>query len=210
MMRVIREVCLGIVCLNLWGCANTQPTHFYLLRAMDVSSSSTSQETKLSGIALGVGPITIPKYLDRPQIVTRVSAHEIDLAEFHKWAAPLKENISLVLEENLSALLSTQGIVSYPWNRSQVPDYQLSVDIMQLDATKNQNAMFKVRWTLAREDGRKVLHNKMSQFSEVLRGSGYEGLVAAMSRMLTTFSQEIADAISAIPPSSATVSSSSE
>ena len=183
--------------LNLWGCVNTQPTHFYLLRAMDSSTHSAMLDTKKSGVSLGLGPISFPKYLDRPHIVTRISSHEINLAEFHKWAEPLKENVTNVLKENLSALLSTDRIVQYPWKRSNLPDYQLSLDVIQLDGTKSQEAMLKVRWTLMENDGKHVLQKKTSQFSEIVRGPKYEDLVEAMSRILATFSQEIADAIHA-------------
>ncbi len=196
MIRGIVGLGMVIVCmLNLWGCANTQPTHFYLLRAMDSSTNSVMVETKKSGVSLGLGPISFPKYLDRPHIVTRISSHEIDLAEFHKWAEPLEDNVANVLDENLSALLSTDRIVQYPWKRSNLPDYQLSLDVIQLDGQKNQEAMLKVRWTLVADDGKRLLQKKTSQFSEILRGSEYEDLVEAMSRMLASFSQEIADAI---------------
>ncbi len=203
MMRGI--VGFGVVTvwvLNLWGCVNTQPTHFYLLRAMDSSTNSVMLETKKSGVSLGLGPISFPKYLDRPHIVTRISSHEIDLAEFHKWAEPLKENVANVLDENLSALLSTDRIVQYPWQRSNLPDYQLSLDVIQLDGQKNQEAMLKVRWTLVADDGKRLLQKKTSQFSEILRGSEYEDLVEAMSRMLASFSQEIADVINTRSPAS--------
>jgi len=203
MMRGI--VGFGVVTvwvLNLWGCVNTQPTHFYLLRAMDSSTNSVMLETKKSGVSLGLGPISFPKYLDRPHIVTRISSHEIDLAEFHKWAEPLEDNVANVLDENLSALLSTDRIVQYPWQRSNLPDYQLSLDVIQLDGQKNQEAMLKVRWTLVADDGKRLLQKKTSQFSEILRGSEYEDLVEAMSRMLASFSQEIADVINTRSPAS--------
>jgi len=188
--------------LNLWGCVNTQPTHFYLLQAMDSSTNSVMVETKKSGVSLGLGPISFPKYLDRPHIVTRISSHEIDLAEFHKWAEPLEDNVANVLDENLSALLSTDRIVPYPWKRSNPPDYQLSLDVIQLDGQKNQEAVLKVRWTLVADDGKRLLQKKTSQFSEILRGSEYEDLVEAMSRMLASFSQEIADVINTRSPAS--------
>jgi len=196
MMRSIRGLCVvTVVMLNVWGCANTQPTHFYLLRGMEASERSTMLEAKNSSLSLGLGPISLPKYLDRPQIVTRISSHEIDLAEFHKWGAPLKDNLSSVLLENLSILLSTNRIVEYPWNRSNLPDYQLSLEVMQFDGTKSQVASLNVRWRLAGDDGKKVLQEKTSQFSEVIGGSDYVDLVEAMSRMLATFSQEIAEAL---------------
>ncbi len=184
-----------VVCLvNLSSCANTQPTHFYVLRAID-SVSGVSLETQQSPFSLGLGPISLAKYLDRPQIITRKNSHEIHLAEFHKWGAPLKEHVSDILEENLSQLLATDGIVSYPWKRSNLPDFQLSLDIIQFDGRQSEEAVLRVRWVLAEDDGRRVLHKKTSQFSEIIQGPAYEHLVEAMSRLLSSLSREIADAI---------------
>ena len=148
MNRIIRSFGLCVACvgvLNVLGCGTSQPAHFYLLRAMSPDSDAGLSETKASSLSLGLGPISLPKYLDRPQIVTRISSHEIDLAEFHKWGAPLKDNLVSVLHENLSKLLSTNRIVEYPWNRSTLPDYQLSLEVMQFDGTKNQEATLSVR-----------------------------------------------------------------
>jgi len=201
MMRGARGLGVATACLlTLWGCANTQPTHFYLLRAMDSSTHSVMVETPRSGVSLGLGPIRFPKYLDRPHIVTRLSSHEIDLAEFHKWAEPLKDNVINVLNENLSALLSTDRIVQYPWKRSNPPEYQLSLDVIQLDGKKHQEAVLKVRWTLVGNKGKRILQKKTSQFSEILRGSDYEDLVEAMSRMLASLAREIADIINVPSP----------
>ena len=198
MNRIIKGFGISVACvfvLNFLGCGTSQPSHFYLLRAMPPASVSDLSDTKLSRLSLGLGPVTFPKYLDRPQIVTQASTHEVELAEFHKWAEPLSENTSHVLAENLSTLLSTDRIVQYPWKRSIVHDYQLSLDVIQFDGTKSQEAVLKVRWTLVGDDGKSVLQKKTSHFSERLRGSDYEDLVEAMSRMLVTLSEEIADVI---------------
>jgi len=116
------------------------------------------------------------------------------------WEEPLQKNVANVLQENLSALLSTDGIVQYPWKRSEPLDYQLSLEVIQFDGTKSQEAVLKVRWTLVGEDGEIVLQKKTSQFTEILRGPEYEDLVEAMSRMLDSLAQEIADTIKT-PPS---------
>ena len=203
MNRIIKSFGLCVACvgvLNVLGCGTSQPAHFYLLRAMSPDSDAGLSETKASSLSLGLGPISLPKYLDRPQIVTRISSHEIDLAEFHKWGAPLKDNLVSVLHENLSKLLSTNRIVEYPWNRSHLPDYQLSLEVMQFDGTKNQEVSLSVRWRLAGDDGKRVLQEKTSQFSEIIQGSDYEDLVEAMSRMLALLSREIADALNSGSP----------
>lgn len=200
MNMIIKSFCVSVACvcvLNFLGCGTSQPAHFYLLRALSPANASGLSEAKPFRGSLGVGPITFPQYLNRPQIVTKASAHEVELAEFHKWAEPLQENTINVLRENFSALLSTDRIVLYPWKRSNLPDYKLSLEVIQFDGTKSQEAVLKVRWTLVGDNGETVLQEKASQFSERLRGPDYEDLVEAMSRILATFSKEIVDTINA-------------
>jgi len=205
MNRFIRGFRISIACvfmLNFLGCGTSQPSHFYLLRALSLDSVSGLSEPKQSNVSLGLGPITFPKYLDRPQIVTKASAHEVELAEFHKWAEPLQENVANVLQENLSALLSTDRIFQYPWKRPSLLDYQLSLDVIQFDGTKSQEAVLKVRWTLVGEDGETLLVEKTSYFTEPVGGLDYEDFVQAMSRTLDSLSKEIADAINDRSPAS--------
>ena len=207
MNRIMKGFGICVACLfvlNILGCGTSQPAHFYLLRALSPAPASTLSDSKTSNFSLGLGPISFPKYLDRPQIVTRTSAHEVDLAEFHKWAEPLNENASHVLAENLAALLPTNQIVPFPWNRSNPPDYQLSMDVIQFDGKKNQEAVLKVRWTVMGDEGNTLFLQKTSQFSEPLGSSDYEELVEAMSRMLASLSKEIANAINDRVPASST------
>jgi len=127
---------LCLCCMVLVGCPSTQPSKFYVLTPI---SFPEQQGDILSGphaLAIGIGPIEIPDYLDRPQSVKRRSLQELDLAEFHKWAEPLNENVSHVLAENLSALLSTDRIEEYPWRSSISVDYQVIVDVLQFDGTR--------------------------------------------------------------------------
>ena len=202
MNMIIKVFRLSVVCvcaLNFLGCGSTEPSHFYLLRALSPDNVSGLSEAKPFSQSLGVGPITFPQYLNRPQIVTKASAHEVELAEFHKWAEPLQENATNVLQENLSALLSTDRIVQYPWKRSNLPDYKLSLEVIQFDGTKSQEAVLKVRWTLMGDEGKSRLIEKTSHFTEPVVGPDYEDFVQAMSRTLDSLSQEIADAIKGLP-----------
>jgi uncharacterized lipoprotein YmbA len=138
--------------------------------------------------------------LDRPQIVTQSSAHEVDLAEFHKWAEPLNENVSHVLAENLSALLSTDRIEEYPWRSSTPVDYQVTVDILQFDGIKGGEAVLVARWSLLGHDEKTILTTKKTNVIQHPTSQDYEALVEAMSQILMDLSREIAQAIKALPP----------
>jgi uncharacterized lipoprotein YmbA len=205
MNRIIKGFRISVACvfmLSFLGCGTSQPSHFYLLRALSPASASGLSETKQSSLSIGLGPVTFPEYLNRPQIVTKASAHEVELAEFHKWAEPLQDNAANVLQENLSALLSTDRILQYPWKRPSLLDYQLSLDVIQFDGTKSQEAVLKVRWALVGEDGETLLVEKTSYFTEPVGGLDYEDFVQAMSRTLDSLSKELADAIKGLPSES--------
>src|SRR5215475_4363631 len=60
---------LGLLLLVLAGCANTPPTQFYILPTLASADSAAANRD----LTIGVGPVTLPPYLDRPQIVTNAS-----------------------------------------------------------------------------------------------------------------------------------------
>ena len=147
---------------------------------------------------IGIGPITLPAYLKRNQIVTRNSENELKLAEFHLWAEPLKENIARVLMENLSNLLNTNRIIIYPWRASSSVAYQVILDVVRFDVGTDGNAVMKVYWTVYGRDGKEELFKKKSTFLSPVGSEDYHEIVAAQNRTLMEFSREIASTIKRI------------
>jgi len=189
-----KSIGLILVLLALAGCgATSQPSKFYLLNAL---SSSGHAMTKVPvGLAIGIGPIDIPEYVDRPQIVTRMSANELSLAEFHKWAEPLKDNIPQVLVENLSVLMKTDQVVRYPWKRSTPIDYQITIDIARFDTAPDNEAHLVARWQVFGEDTRVILDTKKSHFIAMLQGADYASIVSALNETIHDLSQAVATSI---------------
>ncbi|MGP0594369.1 PqiC family protein [Nitrospira sp. T9] len=195
-----RIIVACVTLLTVFGCGTSQPSHFYLLRALSPSSVSGLSDTNTSSLTFGLGPVTLPKYLDRPQIVTKTSAHEVDLAEFHKWAEPLSENVSHVLAENLSVILSTDRIEQYPWRRTTPMDYQIVVDVLQFDGTRGGEAVLSARWSLLGGDELTVLTTRKTHVTHHPTSQDYEAVVEAMSQNLEDLSREIAEAIKLLLP----------
>src|SRR5215510_9952978 len=96
--------------LLVGGCAS-QPSRFYLLSALPSTETASPATSGQQRPTIGVGPVTLPRYVDRPQIVTRTSPYEIKVAEFDRWAEALDSNFSRVLADNLSFLLPTARVV---------------------------------------------------------------------------------------------------
>jgi ABC-type uncharacterized transport system auxiliary subunit len=89
--------------------------------------------TSVKGIPIGIGPVTLPKYLDRPQIVTRMETNSLAQAELDQWGGDLNDNITHVLAANLSSLLQTDRVSLYPWKDRAPVDYQVTLDITRFE-----------------------------------------------------------------------------
>ena len=106
---------LGLFLLALAGCASTPPTQFYVLPSLAGSDTAPLSAADSRDLTIGVGPVTLPPYLDRPQIVTNTSRAKLTLAEFDQWAAPLHDIFSRALAENLALLIPTDRVLLHPW-----------------------------------------------------------------------------------------------
>ena len=70
--------------LGLIGCAGkSQPSKFYLLRSLAGADSNQVVGVK-RGPSVLVGPITLPAYLDRSQVVSIKGEYELHLDEFKR------------------------------------------------------------------------------------------------------------------------------
>lgn len=198
MMLRTKTILFVLLLMLLAGCASTEPSRFYTLTPMPGSDAKILSETVAQDVSIGIGPVRIPGYLDRQQIVTTSRQHKVKLAEFDRWAGSLKDSFVLVLSENLSALLSTDHVFTFPWRGSLLIDYQIEVEIVQFDGELGGNASLIARWTIFDVKEKKVLLVKKSNLTESAGAQGYEALVAAQSRALGHLSRDIATAVKSI------------
>ncbi len=181
--------------MSMGGCATTQPSKFYVLSPLEASLPKSPTAGVNTGLGIGIGPINLPPYLNRPQIVIRATRNELDLSEFHKWAEPLQDSIPRVLGENLSILLSTDRLAFFPWKGSRSIDYQVVVEILRFEATTNGEASLEARWQIREGTDRTVLVIKKSQFRSSATDGGHEAIVSGLSDNLAELSRTIAKTI---------------
>ncbi|MEY3289596.1 MAG: hypothetical protein RLZZ419_1838 [Pseudomonadota bacterium] len=118
----------------LSGCArDSKPVQFYRLNANSAVVSVPSMVAATQGLVVGLGPIRIPEYLNRPQMIMAITDNQYQLSEDHRWAERLDQNISLALFKVLPRQLGTDRIVRYPWPQRQVVDYQVGIDILEFN-----------------------------------------------------------------------------
>jgi uncharacterized lipoprotein YmbA len=179
--------------LLLAGCGSSPPPiEFYTLNSISGIKQQVSPAAPDQNIAIGIGPIEIPKILDRPQIVTRTGPNKLKVDEFNRWAGPLKSGFAQVLAENISLLLATNQVAVYPWEIDFKPYYRIAMDIRYFEGQMGENVLLDVVWRVSGQESQKIQTVKTSVIKEPLSAPDYESLVAAKSQAIAQLSREIA------------------
>lgn len=199
LFQILIVLNLGLLLTVLFGCATSPPSRFYLLSSVDTTDPQIKPSAEDRCLSIGIGPIRIPDYLDRPQIVTRGTSSEIVLAEFDRWGEPIKDNLIRTLAKNLSVLLCTDTIAFFPWKGGIPIDYRIEMEVLRLDGSLGGNVSLEAWWVIFNGNGKKMLFSKKSNITEMVGGQDYRSLVAAKGRAIGHLSRDIAAAIKTLP-----------
>jgi uncharacterized lipoprotein YmbA len=191
-LRRLALVTLVVSPIGLGACART-PSRFYILNNLP-ASETISGTAAAQGPVIGVGPITVAKYLDRPQIITRSGRHQLALGEFDRWAEPLQDNVLRVLAENLAILIPTDQVLLHAWPQYPTLDYQVTVDMLHFDGWLDGESTLLAHWSILDRAELPLLSQRAS-LNVPVGGDDYEAMVAAMSELLAGLSRNIAVAI---------------
>jgi uncharacterized lipoprotein YmbA len=195
-MGLLATVCALV--LTLGGCAGSPNSKFYLLEPLTGPPAPDGTVPIDGTISIGVGPVTLPEYLDRPQIVTRSNRNTVLLAEFDRWAEPLSGNFSRTLAENLTHLLHNDSVAPYPWPGSIDVAYQVLVDVYRFDGILGEKAWLDAQYSVQCKKEKNVILLKRATFVEPAGDPSYGALVAAQSRALGNLSREIASTLQSL------------
>lgn len=208
LLRLRSLFALGVVLAGLAvaGCASSPPSKFYQLSPEPSRTAITRDAPLEKAEMIAIGPVRIPDYLDRPQIVTRAGENELILSEFDRWAGSLEIDVSRVLVEDISRLLPAERFSAVAWTpylESQGPaSYRVEVLVKQFDGTLGDSVLLKAQWTVFAKN-RSMLLKRESLIRERTSGGGYDALVSTMSGALETLSREISGGILSVLPSQA-------
>ena len=192
----VRGLLVALVA-GLSGCINTPLPDYYVLTPEPgvLSATEFNGNNKILNFAIGVGPITIPETVNRQNIVTPKDTNQLEVAEFHRWSEPLRENISRVVITNLADRMGVNKLYAYPWLRTQI-DHIARIDILQMTGRLREEVYLQVRWQiLTGEKPYELLETRITEYRNPVAGVGYSALVAAYSAAYAALSDDIARAI---------------
>ena len=200
-MRNPLALLTSILVATLWlaGCARSPSARFYTLSPIVLDQPQRSIGERSNSVSVGIEPVQIPDYLDRPQIVSLNGHNELKLDEYQRWGGSLGDNVTAVLAENLALLTGSERVLVPPLPHGEKTDYAVGLRILRLDLVPGDQVLLKAQWTVFTGARRAELTTHLATFSERLRDGRYETMVAAVSQTLAQLSREIAREIMGRP-----------
>ncbi len=179
-----------IPCLLLGACmfGTSKNAKFYTL-------SSTVEAPLCADYAafVGVNRVQLPKYMDRPQIITQhKTSPQVNVSEYNRWVEPPAVLITRVLTDNLNELLPTAQI-KINHLKGEPFDKTVAVEIMALSAVLGEQAELSAWYVVKDYSGKVLAQQKFT--STVQIGKTYDDLAQGYSELLGQLSQEIAGAL---------------
>lgn len=189
-----------LLVLALGGClaiSSSPNARFYALQAMDKSYPGGKFNIP-SSVIIGIGPVKVPEYQNRPQIVTQDTNNLLTFAQFDRWGEPLEIALPRLVSANLSVLLPGATLAISPWNLAVPVKYQVIMEVIRLESRLDKDLALTVQWSVVDLENKKAMLTKRSEFSKPIEPHSYAGLVKTLNMECASLSGEIAKAISVL------------
>ncbi|GAA4362389.1 PqiC family protein [Kangiella marina] len=168
------------------ACSTRSPnSNFYLLE------NELTKSERTGSLRVGLGPVSVADYLQKPQIAIRTQTSQIIFSEFDRWASDLRGLIISALQHDLGNELNTNNVFEFPWRKSDQVDVSVQLDIKRFDASfEESSAYLEAKMVLSRTDGQSVA--RAFALTENIERNSYAAAVSAERRLLKQLAQQIA------------------
>ena len=184
-MNIIKTIFILLLILVLASC-RSKPPQLYVLNPLPCCQ--LSQHMQFSSLKIGVDPVKIPEYIQKPQIVLHCNKNQVVLSENHEWAEGLNKNILRVLQTNLMTLLPGATVESSPWDSKFKPDYNVKITISEYETDSNRN-VFRAEYLIYQ--GENVIKGNVCYRNKLIKVTPIN-VVLNLNDNITALSREIA------------------
>jgi uncharacterized lipoprotein YmbA len=147
------------------------------------------------GVLVVVGPVTLPTYVDRAELVFQSADNQFEVPSKVQWTGSLQENFTRVLATDLGRRLHSGNVLTYPGPPALKASYQVVVDVRQFHAISGGDAILDVDWRIQAPQTGTILHRQNGSFHERIDGDGYAPVVAAESRLVAQLADAVAGSL---------------
>lgn len=183
---------IALACLT--GCAvietKSDPSRFYVLESPAIPPSAA--DAPAWPFALAVGRVSLPDYLDRPQVVTRSDDNRVTFSEFHRWPESLDRAVTRVFSDVLASHLRAARVVREPSLDVYRDGVLVQVDALRFEGALGGEVVLRARWRAMAIHNGDVLTSGEHSVSVPSSGGSYDAYAVAMSEALDRFAAEVA------------------
>lgn len=191
-MRILK---LALLAVFLTACASQQ-AKYYTLTAVPPNHVKKTV-IKNPPFVLGVGPISIPEYLQRPQIVLKAGHNQLLQCEFQRWAESLESNTQAVIVKNLELRHKKWVFIDYPWQLAAKVNKQLKMKITSFETTTGGSSILGITWSVSNpKTGKTYVEQRRRYTTHVSDMKNISSIVSAMSVNLGKASRDMSHDVS--------------
>ncbi len=173
-------------------CAHACPAGriiFYILSAQPAAAGAA----RTAAAARAALKVSLPSWVDRPELVLDTSADGVTVLEHERWAAPLSDLVAQTLARNIERRRG-DVLVFVHGSGGSGPAVKLTVDIVQVRLRRGQQAHIEAHWRiLDTRNGRDSAGGDV--FSVPLSADGYAAVAQALSECLGLLADRLAGQI---------------
>jgi len=180
-----------IVAVGSLGCSRSPDVRHFVLGTQFASDVGQ----RAPELAVLIGPIRLPAYLERPHFARRAGGGKIDLDEFNRWLGGFESNLTTALAADLRRQLGSVRVVGYPSSAPFPIDYAVRIHVDEWIVDESNTLHVQLRWRLAgggQGEGEAPLLSAHESAIEV-RGRSPEAIVEAHDLAVAEFAQSLAD-----------------
>ena len=169
------------------ACLGRSPTpEHYMLGA----NADSARMEEAPDVALLVGPVRLPAYLDRPQFARLEGEGEIELDEFARWLGGFEENFLRALSLELANRTGSIRIASTPSNAPFPFDARIRLHVDDL-VVEGDTLRARIRWAMIPSANGAAPVMDLMEERIPLDGSGNTALVAAHDAAISALAERI-------------------
>lgn len=172
--------------LSLTGCwSSAEPTFYALAPTRGVAASSNLRTVRIQRPGLA-------GYLDRPEIVRRVTDYRLGVAANDRWGEPLDAMLGRVLAEDVEERIPGVAVFTEDGAITQDPDATVEVDVRRFDVGNDGRALLWAEVAVQRGNHQGTPSSRSVRLSAAPASSATSALVATLSDLLGQLADQIA------------------
>jgi len=189
MSRTAHWLTLILSTALLASCGSSPAVRYFGLETTELNYQQDTDDAPI----LAVGPLRVPDYLKRSQMVRRGQGAELLVDDFNRWAEPLDEAIHRTIASNVDGMVDNLVAIAFPTGAGLDVDYRVFGRIDKFEQDNSGSAILDIQWGISDAAGDIVAAVRRVRYeSRAGDRSDPMATAQAMSATIEQLSREIA------------------